>query len=289
VARLLIGPAVATAVVATLVGCGDDGGVPPAADAAAPTPRFDDGAMRIDVRQAMTAAGASTAIVGALAPEPGPWPYDPPTVDGWCRLMVRHPIDGCAPACPPTATCDRGACVAPATPRSAGVLTVGGGGARARIPFDGTYELYLATALFPPGADVTASAPGDALPAFTLTARMPPPLARVDPGGLALAPGRPLTVRWTPAGDASRVRIRLGADRGDGPWPSIVVECDRPDDAGEVAVPQAMVDALADPEAWGCDVCLDHEAVRYQRADTTLAGTTLTLWTSQAAPFALRP
>jgi hypothetical protein len=185
--------------------------------------------------------------------------------------------------------CDDGTCRPYPVPRSAGTLTVESGAASARIPFDGTYELYLSSSLFAPGSNITARAPGADLPAFSLTARLPEPLALVDPEELVLARGRELTLRWPPSGEDARIRVTLGADLGHAQWRTVVVECDLPDAAGSVTIPQAMTDVLADPANWSCGDCFGHEVRRYRRADATLAGTSLTLWALQSASLYLVP
>lgn len=283
--------ALALALGATVAACGDDGGASPVdAPPVDPMPRFDDGVMRIDVRSQVFPGGqGSTTISAPLAPTPAPWPYDPPTTAGACRMFRRHAIDNCAPACDQASMCDDGTCRPYPMPRSAGVLSVEGGGGLARVPFDGTYELFLSSALFAPGTELTASAPGDELPRFSVTARMPAPLELVDAEQLRLAPGVALTVRWRPAGDGSRVRLLMGADLGHAQWRTVVVECDLPDDAGAVTVPQAMVDVLADRQNWSCGDCFGHELRRYRRGDITLAGTTLTLWALQSQSIYLVP
>ena len=124
---------------------------------------------------------------------------------------------------------------------------------------------------------------------FSLSARLPAPLQLLGTDQLELEQGRPLTLRWTPAGDGSRIRVNLGADLGHAQWRSVVVQCDLPEAAGAVTVPQAMVDVLADPQNWSCGDCFSHDVRRYHRADTTLAGTSLTFWAFQSQSLYLRP
>lgn len=277
-----------------LAGCGDDGAAGPDAGPIDPMPQFDDGVMRIEVRSQVFGDGAGdTSIQAVLSTTPWPWPYDAPTTAGACRMFRRHDIDGCAPACPSTSMCDDGTCRPLPVPTSAGLLTIGGGGERRVIPFDDGYQLYLPTPLFAAGDDITASAPGDALPAFSLTARLPAPLALLGVDDLVLDGGRPLTLRWTPAGDDARIRVTLGADLGHAQWRSVVIECDLPDAAGQVTVPQPMVDVLADRGNWSCGDCFGHEVRRYRRASLdypdAAAGTSLTLWAYQSASIYLVP
>lgn len=278
----------AIAIVA-LVACGDDGDGPVDAPPPDPMPNFDDGVMRIEVRSQVFDGGGATTISAPLAPTPAPWPYDAPTADGACRMHRRHDIFNCSPACDASSMCDDGTCRPNPVPLSAGTLTVASESAQARIPFDGTYELFLSTALFAPGEALTARAPGDALPAFEVSARLPRPLALVGVSDLRLAPGTPLTLRWTPSGEDARIRVTLGADLGHAQWRTVVVECDLPDAAGAVTVPQAMVDVLADRANWSCGDCFGHEVRRYGRGDVSVGGTSLTLWAIQSASLYLVP
>ena len=287
-------PTLLAALLLAIAACGDDGAPGPDAGPGDPTPMFDDDGMHIDVRSQVFGGGAgATSITALLSTTPAPWPYDAPTTAGACRMFVRHDVDGCNPACPATSMCDAGTCRPLPVPTSAGPLTIAGGGASRSIPFDDGYQLYLSTALFDAGDDITASAPGVDLPSFSLTARLPTPLTLVDTDQLVLAPGHPLTIRWTTAGDGSRVRVALGADLGHAQWRTVVVECDVPDDVGAVTVPQAMVDVLADRRNWSCGDCFGHEVRRYRRASITYPGpgaaTSLTLWALQSASLYLIP
>jgi hypothetical protein len=278
------------AILITLAGCGDDGGPAGPDGSVDPAPQFDDGVMQVDVRSQSFGGGqGATTVTALLSVTPAPWPYDPPTAEGACRMFVRHDIWSCTPACGPEAMCDDGACRPLPVPRSAGVLTVGGGGERRAIAFADGYALYLATALFAPGTAITASAPGADLPAFSLTATLPSPLTLVGTDQLVLAPGQALTLRWQPSGEDARIRVDLGADLGHAQWRTVVVQCDLPDAASAVTIPQPMVDVLADRENWSCGDCFGHEVRRYRRAQLPYAGTTLDLWATQSASLYLVP
>lgn len=257
-----------------------------------PAPHFDDGALRIDVQSQPFAGGPSTLVWGMLSATPPPWPYDPPVVSGNCRMALRHAIDGCEPACDPTSLCDAGTCRPLPAPQSAGPLAIAGGGASRTIPFDIGYRFFVGEALFAPGDDITVRAPGDELPGFDLTARLPAPIEVLDVDALQLRAGVPLTIRWRPAGDGDRVRVILGADFGHAQWRTVLVECDLPDDAGAVTIPQPMIDELAHRSHWQCGACLAQEVRRYQRASVAYPGAdgaTLDLWTFHAVYLALTP
>ena len=159
------------------------------------------------------------------------------------------------------------------------------------MPHDQGYQFYDTRPRFTPGTTITVRAPGDELPGFTVSARLPSPLVLQDADQLELAIGTPLTVRWTPADADARVRVTLGADLGHAQHRSVVVECDVADVDGGVAIPQAMVDELADPANWSCGDCFGHEVRRYRRGDITIASTgqPLTLWAVQLEGIYLRP
>jgi hypothetical protein len=271
-----------------LAGCGgDDGPDGPPGD---PAPHFDDGAMRIDVQSQPFAGEPATLVWGLLSTTPSPWPYDPPVVSGNCRMSLRHDSESCGPECAfGPDVCDAGVCRPLPEPQSAGPLTAAGGGVIRTIPFDMGYRFYLRQALFEPGAEITVHAPGADLPGFALGARLPEPIEVLGVADLQLEAGVALTLRWRPVGDGDRVRVILGADFGHAQLRSVLVECDLPDDAGQITIPQPMIDELADRSHWQCGSCLSQEVRRYRRADTALAGTTLSLWAYQAAYLALQP
>jgi len=273
-----------------LAACGSGPSTVPGVDASTPA-AFDDGVAHVEVRSRGVVGSGDTTISALLVTTPAPWPYMPPLVDGVCRMWRREPTTACQPSCTGDQICVGGACRPWPVSDSAGTLTVAGGGARTEVAYDLGYQHYDPRVVFPPDTELTASAPGSDLPGFALAARMPSPLTLLGTDTLVLAVGTPLALHWTPA-DADpdvRVRVVLGADLGHGRHRSVVVECDVADADGGVALPQTMVDELADPANWSCGDCFGHEVRRYHRADTTLGGVTLTLWAVQLADLYLRP
>ncbi len=272
--------------------CGNDGSTSPGPDAATatPDPDFADSAARIDIglRDFGPGAGGDLTITARLLDTAPPWPYDVEPPDGPCRYSTRLPMT-CAP-CDYDQACIDGLCVDAPIARSAGPLTVTDGTVTRTVPFaDATYQHYEATQPFAVGAALTASAPGDDLGAFTLAATVPPPLVLIDRDQLHLQIGQPLVLRWTPADPGARVRLTMGADLGHAQHRAALIECDVPDDAGAITVPQAMIDRLADAANWSCGDCFPHELRRYHRARTTIDAVPLDLWVSQTDSLYLVP
>jgi len=286
-------PTVVLAAALLSTACGDSPSgtvdAPPGIDASTPA-AFDDGVARIDVQSATFKGGqGATSISAMLLDTPAPWPYEPAVTEGSCRIWRKLAADACQPLCDYDQICDQGACVEWPVSASAGLLTVSGDGTREDVTFDMGYGRYLQTARWTAGTELTASAPGAAFPAFSVTARLPSPFAVRNAQDLRLAQGVPLTLQWDPAGDGSRVRVNLGADYGHGRHRSVVVECDVADADGGVTVPQSMVDVLADRANWSCGDCFSQDVRRYHRGDAAVGATSLTLWAVQVDSLYLIP
>ncbi len=281
-------------VAVVLAGCGSggDGDGGPDADRSDPDPDpdFDDAAARVEVglRSFSDGSGGDLTITGRLYETPPPWPYDvEPVLDG-CRYSTRQPMS-CA-ACDFDQLCLDDTCVDQPVVRSAGSLTVGGVGATRTVPYaDGTYQHYENGRPFLPGVELTASAPGDDLEAFSVAARVPTPLELVDTETLRLRIGTSLVVRWTPADPGSRIRLTLGADLGHAQLRAALIECDVPDEHGAIAIPQDMIDRFADGANWGCGDCYPHEVRRYRRGRGSAGAVPVDLWVNQTASLYLVP
>ena len=277
------------ALIVAVAACGGGDAAPDAA--VNPDPDFDDSAAWIEVslRTYSDGSGGDTYIDGNLITDAPLWPYDVEPVDGACRLSTRRPMT-CDPPCEVDQACVGAACATRPQVRSAGLINVAGGGAIRTIPFAAAgYQLYERGLPFAPGNEITTSAPGAEVAAFSMTAVTPSSLELIGVAELRLRPATPLVLRWRPADPGSRVRITLGADLGHAQYRSVVIECDAPDEHGAVAVPQDMVDRLADPASWGCGDCFPHELRRYRRGRTTAAALPLSLWVSQRASLYLVP
>jgi hypothetical protein len=151
-----------------------------------------------------------------------------------------------------------------------------------------SYTLYQPGTVFPVDDELTASAPGADFAAFTLRASVGAPLATSTPGA-TLAAGTPLVIRWTPEDPDARVRLELIADRGHAQVHPSVIECDAPDSAGMIEVPQAMVDAHADPSNWGCGDCFPSWLTRYRTAKATTASGDVELWVGSRTSLYIVP
>jgi hypothetical protein len=274
----------ALALALALAACGDgDGGSPDAA--VNPSPELGDSAAWIRV----SLASGSTYITGNLITDPPLWPYDVEPTTGACRFSTRE-TDTCTPFCEWNQACVGGRCVSPPLVRSAGPLLFEGGTAPLTLPFeDGAYQRFDQALVFAPGASVTVSAPGDVFGGFSASTVAPAPLTLVGAENLRLRSGTPLTIVWQPADPGSRVRVTLGADLGHAYFRSVVVECDAPDEHGQIAIPQTMVDRLADPQNWSCGDCFSQEVRRYRRARTSAGAVPLDLWLNQTQSIYLVP
>lgn len=273
----------------TLVGCGDTDVGPDAA--VNPSPDLDDSAawIRVLLATATDGSGGSTYITGNLIVDPPLWPYAVEPTDGACRFSTRQ-TGACVPFCEWYQACVGGVCVSPPLVHSAGTITFDGGGSTLELPFaDGAYQLFDQALTFAPGTSVMVSAPGDDLAAFSTTAVVPRPLTLVGIEDLRLQMGTPIAIRWQPSDPGSRVRVTMGADEGHAFFRKVVIECDAPDEHGYIAVPQAMVDRLADRSNWSCGDCYSHEVRRYRRARTNAGSVPIDLWMSQLVSFYLVP
>lgn len=194
-------------------------------------------------------------------------------------VLRRYVPSLCEPAC------DDGLCIATdvcepfPTYQSAGAMTVTGlAQALSMAGTDGFYqpEAPLPEELFADGATVTATLAGGAFPAHAVTAGGVPAIAAaIVDGKITLAPGRDHVLRWTPADDGSRVQVTLNANnRGHGAPYEAIIECDAPDDAGQVTIPAAQVDGFPETAAW--EVCAGSDCprstIRRYRRGTTAVG-----------------
>jgi hypothetical protein len=268
--------------------CGGSSGDGPDGGGGSPDPDFADTAAWVEVGERTYEGGGDTVVIGNLITEAPIWPYDVEPVVGACRYSVRQPMTCADP-------CDGGVCVgdvcqALPTPRSAGDLTVSAGGETRTIGFGAAgYSFYEPTLVFPPGEALTVSAAGGEIAAFELEADVPATFAVTNRDELVLAIGTPLTVRWEPADPGSRVRLFLGADLGHAQYRSALIECDAPDEAGAIAVPQELVDRLADPALWACGDCFSQSIRRYTRARGTAGSLDVSLLVTQTESLYLVP
>ncbi len=280
------GPLVALTL-ALLAACGDDGGGAPrdaAVDAPAGTPREVVGTIAVsEQRYVYVDTGppmeTMSAAVRASFYDGRPPRWHREVARAGACVLWRYTPSLCEPAC------TDGLCVATDVcepwPRlvAAGRLTVTGLAVALRLPgTDGFYypEVALPPDLFADGATITAElAGGGGYPASTLTTTGVPAIRPVMPDGkLTLTPGQDVTLRWPPAGGASRVRLTLNSNnRGHGAPYLGIIDCDVDDAAGEVTVAAALIDGFPVTRAWtvcaGSD-CPPSTLRRYHRATVAL-------------------
>ena len=236
----------------------------------------------------VTVTATDDAMTAAARFRDAPDPSGPVTrVEGACRM--RESVGAfCDPACAPGALCTGdaacaadpasgcvGTCTAFATPLSAGTVTLATPAGTTTLVAVQGFDSYYSPERMPlvdAGAAVVVAAPGDAFPAFEAHLAMVPPLVVADADTITVTSGAALTIRWTPADPATRVRVLLEADLDHGFIARVRIECDAPDADGELVVPVAMVDALADPSHWGCGRCPVQRIHRYARTTALPSG-----------------
>ncbi len=193
---------------------------------------------------------------------------------GGCVLQTYAPAS-CTPACNLGYCVDTNVCEPFGTLASAGRLTVTGTTATVVIdPQQGYYytQTQLPENLFAGDATVTAAFAGDEIAAATLTAGAVEDIVTEFDDGVLDVPypaGADFAVRWTPSGDDSRVRLTINANNQGHGMPYLgIITCEADDDAGELLVPEAMLDAFPATEAWsicaGTD-CPQSTITRYRR------------------------
>lgn len=256
----------------------------PDASVGDPDPDFEDTAATIEVQRRTYEGGGDTSIVANLVVEDPIWPYTVEDPVGPCRFSLRTPQD-CGFDC--EGVCVGSVCEPLPVPQEAGDLTVTTGSVTRTVPFGAAgYQHYEQSLVFAPGATITVTAPGGAVAAFELAAQVPEPFALANQDELRLEVGTPLVLRWEPGDPASRVRLVLGADLGHARYRSALIECDVPDEDGQIAIPQELVDRFADPALWSCGDCFSQSMRRYHRARGSAGDLDLTLWvTDLESPY----
>jgi len=188
--------------------------------------------------------------------------------DGTCRLLKFTP-----------ALCDEyceGVCTAPnvcqpyPTYISVGTLTLTGlvSGMLPLQPIEGINWYYPSTPLpgdlFADDATVGMNASGSSdMPAFQAETHAVPRLeAEIASFQITLKDGEDHLVEWTPAGDPSaRVRLTINSNNsGHGAPYNAIIECEAYDDASQIRIPAAMVEAFPENDDW--DACAGSDCPR---------------------------
>jgi hypothetical protein len=166
--------------------------------------------------------------------------------DGDCKVFTPAEVS-CEPACGEGEICDADShCAAYAVGVSAGDITLGGlakGPYAANHVGDGQYVTTPeppSDGLFAAGDAISVSAAGAAIPAFTATASGVADLLVPNIGLVELTDQAATTFSWTPAGDGSRVELRLQLGWHGRP-PTGIIACSAPDAAGQILVSPTVI------------------------------------------------
>lgn len=169
------------------------------------------------------------------------------TKEGDCRL-ITGPKSMCAPACTSGQVCSLTTkqCVAEPEPQDAGTVSVAGLSAAFSAEYRAGVYYKPITGAFPPaaaGADVTMSAAGAKVPAFSITASGIDPL-QVPEGDITLDTSKPLTITWTPPTKAGTSHVVVSLDLAHHGNVAAKLVCDVAD-TGSTTIPVSLLTALA--------------------------------------------
>ena len=195
-----------------------------------------------------------TTIVGKVSdgPTPSLIVWEKAATDGACTLSKPR-VPFCAQPCGGSAACvENDKCQAYPSGKNIGTVHVTGVRTEAgKTEFDltsvsNTYQppadVKCPYPAFDEGADLRLDAAGGVYGAFTLKARGIRPLVLgADP--LVLDSGKPLTVKWTAAGQANISTIHVKLDISHHGGTKGMIECDTPD-TGSLTISAALVDQL---------------------------------------------
>lgn len=182
------------------------------------------------------------------------------TTAGECRLLQGRNLF-CDPACGSSETCgETGSCVPTPLGQAVGSVVVRGARTSAgatEVTLEPTPSHFYSTRAelakppFEPGAELSLTAGGsDFAPAFTLRGEGIAPL-EVPEEDIAVEPGTPLALRWTPppAATAARVEIHVQFNLH-GTSAAAYIACEVPD-SGSFDVPASLIDELLGRELSG--------------------------------------
>jgi|GEM_PF-1859191 len=237
-----------------------------------------------------------TLVAGALWAAPEPETYALADASGSCRLSFGENF-----FCDPP--CEAGVCTAPdpadvCTPYpallSAGNLVASGGSDSVRMKAGsdggGGYASESDGAVWQTGEEITFSADGADVPAFSTALRMIEPMVGKDLAALDLS--KPLVIEWQPptsSGNPTRVSILLQSDRGQhGRAYASLLECDVPD-TGRFEIPAALQAKYVADEVWGCGKCPPSKLTRYVRTRVTAGGHEIDVSVRAQEMFLLTP
>jgi len=230
---------------------GGNAGSPGSAGATSGDPSKLVGAFRLKLNPASDLGAATTSILGrvndGVNPETTIW--EKPQTDGDCTLTTPR-VPYCTTPCGGSAACiEDDSCLAYATGRSVGVVTVSGvkaadGSTNVVLePLNKNYQASVPLA-YPPFAEgdvVTFAAAGDEYPAFNLSSKGIAPLALTSTD-LAVRSGQALALTWTKGGEGSaKIHIKLDISHHGGSKGQIL--CDT-SDSGALTISAALISKL---------------------------------------------
>jgi len=271
---------------ALLLGCGSGGGADPDGggdlpDAEPPSGRERIGYVEvIEDRYVFENTSNPYSRVGALFYDGRPPRFHREVMsEGPCTLRTYTP-SLCTPECTDGLCVDTDVCEPWPTLVSAGRLTITG--ATVAIQIDPQNNYYysqdpLPENLFDDDATIGATLAGADLPAMSLETGAVAAIAPALDNGKIVVPypaGEDFVLTWPPAGDGSRVRVTINSNNlGHGNPYLAILECDVADSAGQVALPEAMLDAFPETLAWsacaGSD-CPPSTIRRYRRDESPI-------------------
>lgn len=167
---------------------------------------------------------------------------------GDCGLFLPEAPPFCDPPCDPGTICVAdGACEAPAPAIGVGDITVTGLKAALTMHPETEYHYYVGTFVpepadgdvFDGGTEITATAAGDDLPAFTVTGLGVADLASTLGCPLDFVDGSALEVHWTP-GDQPGDRVRFALQSGNHGAQFAHIVCDA-EDSGSLTVDATLL------------------------------------------------
>ncbi|MFT7582981.1 MAG: hypothetical protein ACI9MR_004667 [Myxococcota bacterium] len=194
-------------------------------------------------------AGAGEVVnsgVGAsIADGPDPLQHTRVGAVGDCELWIYQPTM-CSPACALSETCDAdSACVPFPTPQSAGVITVTG--LKQAVTMGVSNGFYVidgsppSGALFGAGDEITASAPGDDIAAFSAQVVGVADFSVQGIGAVELSDSEDFTLSWAAtaaAGDEVELLLQLGHHATP---PAAIIYCRADDDAGSIVIDKTLI------------------------------------------------
>ncbi len=265
-----------------LAACGDDGGDTSPVDAGPDAPP---GAAReviglVDVHEQRYVLSDPpqdypSGLVRAVFYDGRPARWHREVMRSGACVLKRYTPALCQPACADGLCVDTNVCEPWPRAVDAGRLTISGLAVAVRIaPMSGQYypDGPLPVELFADDATVGASLVGSAdfPPVELTTTGVPPLIVSLPQRKLVLDHGADFTMRWTPSGGPSRIRLTLNSNnQGHGAPYLGIIECEADDAAGEITIAAALIDGFPETRAWtvcaGSD-CPPSTIRRYHRA-----------------------